>query len=529
MSVTHTSRHAPNMLDAQQVNDLRRVYEHATNVLQEDPSTLRTLPYVVQVRDAERKLLADLPEEGKGIEPTTSHLLNEITPGLNASSLSANYYGFVTGGVTPAARIADGLVTLYDQNPQVHLPDQTVASTIDDRALRLLMQLLGFQPETWCGVSTTGATASNVHGLLLGREYVISQAVRRHFCGRESLVDVGAHGLLGACRAAGLESIDVYTTMPHSSLLKAASIAGIGRCNVHDLASCKENLLFDLKDLAYTLEAKQRTSAAIIVISCGEVNTGMFGTDGYENVLALRNLCDRYGAWLHVDGAFGIFARLLEGLTEFEVILRGVEGLELADSIAGDGHKLLNVPYDCGFIFYRHLHLALKVFKNANAAYLNPGEMLSQLTPSPLNMGIENSRRFRGLPIYATLMAYGRKGYQEMLLRQVRFARAVAVHIHDHDAFELLPSSEQVDSEEVVKKIFIIVLFRAKDRGLNATLTSRINRTSKMYVSGTLWDSEPASRIAVANWQVEIERNIRVVQEVLESVVEQWSAECNAN
>ena len=290
------------MLRDEQADCLERVHEYTNEVLHKDPASVRTLPSPTIIRDAESELLTNLPEQGRGLEHTTQHLLKDVTPGLNASSLSSNYYGFVTGGVTPAARVADRLVTLYDQNPQVHLPDQTVASTVEDRALRLLMQLLRFDPNIWSGVFTTGATAGNVHGLLLGREYVINQTLRRWGFGNSSAMNVGAQGLLAACRAAKIQSVDIYTTMPHSSLLKAASVAGIGRCHVHDIKTCREHVIFDPKKLVGLLESRRETSVAIIVVSCGEVNTGMFATNSYESVSALRSLCDRYGAWLHVDG-----------------------------------------------------------------------------------------------------------------------------------------------------------------------------------------------------------------------------------
>jgi len=116
---------------------------------------------------------------------------------------------------------------------------------------------------------------------------------------------------------------------------------------------------------------------------------------------------------------------MLDGLAEFEGIAEGCEGLELADSIAGDGHKLLNVPYDCGFFFTRHLSISQQVFQNPNAAYLNTRNAATDTVQSPLNIGLENSRRCRGLPVYATLMAYGREGYTNMLKRQIWFARSV--------------------------------------------------------------------------------------------------------
>lgn len=226
---------------------------------------------------------------------------------------------------------------------------------------------------------------------------------------------------------------------------------------------------------------------------------------------------------LTILAAFGIFARLLDRVPGFERVAQGAEGLELADSIAGDAHKLLNVPYDCGFFFCRHPDLAQQVFRNPNAAYLDTKTAATDAIRSPLNVGIENSRRFRGLPVYATLIAYGRDGYRDMLQRQIRLARAVAAHLYEHDAFELLPRDVFTTRDKIDQDVFIIVLFKAKDDGLNEQLVQRINASSKMYVSGTLWDGSSASRIAVANWLVEPHRDLEIVKSVVQEVVETWA------
>ena len=193
----------------------------------------------------------------------------------------------------------------------------------------------------------------------------------------------------------------------------------------------------------------------------------------------------------------------------------------MADSITGDAHKFLNVPYDCGFFFCRHRDLAKQVFQNANAAYLNTvsaGNGGYEPIESPLNIGIENSRRFRGLPVYATLIAYGYAGYKDMLERQIRFARAIAGFIFEHPAYELLPES-LAGKERINQDVFIVVLFKAKDVAMNMDLVRRINRDNRMYVSGTKWQGQPASRIAVANWQVDVTRDLVLVKTVLESVL----------
>lgn len=208
--------------------------------------------------------------------------------------------------------------------------------------------------------------------------------------------------------------------------------------------------------------------------------------------------------------------------SEFSSIAHGVQGLELADSIAGDAHKLLNVPYDCGFFFCRHENLAHQIFQNPNAAYLNTVSTEPKTIQSPLNIGIENSRRFRGLPVYATLVAYGRSGYTKMLQRQITLARRIASYLFEHEYFDLLPRSPERCWLEIEQDIFIIVLFRAKDDTFNKSLVSRINSTSRIYVSGTTWLDNPATRIAVANWQADPERDFKIVQSVIEDIVLDW-------
>ena len=501
---------------------LENAHGHSLHILQE--RSIPILPASCRVELARSALPRNIPEQGLGVEQTTDHLLKDIAPCLNASSLSANYYGFVTGGVTPAARIADILVTTYDQNPLVHLPDQTVASNVEDKALRLLMDLLRFDQSEWSGVFSTGATASNVLGLACGREYILNERIKGRL-GPDSEESVGSVGLLKACRIAGVENINIFTTMAHSSLFKATSILGLGRACVHDVGASNGSVEFDLPKLEQQLKSSHHSSASIVVISCGEVNTGLFATHSPAEVQVLRDLCDKYGAWLHVDAAFGLFVRLLDGLAEFDDIAQGGRGLTLADSVAGDGHKLLNVPYDCGFFFCRHPSIAQQVFQNPNAAYLNTKNAATDTVQSPLNISIENSRRFRGLPVYATLMAYGREGYADMLKRQIRFARGVAAYLYDHADFELLPKDVYLDRAAIDLKIYIIVLFRAKNKALNDTLVERINASSKVYVSGTVWDNCPASRIAVSNWQVELERDLKIVRIVLENVVSEWLKE----
>ena len=184
-------------------------------------------------------------------------------------------------------------------------------------------------------------------------------------------------------------------------------------------------------------------------------------------------------------------------------------------------------PYDCGFFVTRSLATLSSVFQNPNAVYLASGP---SSIPSPLNIGLENSRRFRALPVYAVLLAYGRDGLAEMFARQVWLARGVAKYLDESDGYEVLPRQHAARPAKPIAEVspehgekyldtHIIILFRARDEKINAELVKRINATRKMYVSGTKWDGKPACRIAVSTWKVEVERDLELVTGVLEEVL----------
>lgn len=493
------------------------------------------LPSQEALQNARSSLLTSIPSQGIGFEQTRQHLQQDIVPGLNGNSKSPRYYGFVTGGATPIATFADKLAVEEDQNVQVHLPNETVATNVEDAALRMLCELLGFDPTQWPHRTfTTGATASNVVGLACGREYIVAEAAKRAGIS----ASVACDGLLEATRAANIHTIQILTTVPHSSLRKAASILGLGHSSVMDVSSPSSPQHFSHSALETALATPN--TASIIAISAAEVNTGLFATTGLAELKALRALADQHAAWIHVDAAFGLQARLLlpDDDPSYKLVASGVAGLELADSITGDAHKMLNVPYDCGFILTKNLALTQQVFQNPSAAYLNApssnnnGSVNGETTiaiPSPLNIGLENSRRFRALPVYASLAAHGRAGYVEILQRQIELARAIAAFVREHPAYELLPLADPASSssssfsssspaEERLAQIYVIVIFRAKDEGLNGELVQRMNGTRKLYVSGTRFGGRAAARFAVANWQVDVGRDLKVVKEVLEEV-----------
>jgi glutamate/tyrosine decarboxylase-like PLP-dependent enzyme len=475
------------------------------------------LPPGDSVTQAREKLLQHLPESGIGLEGAINHLRKDIVPGFNGSSRSSKYYGFVTGGITPAASLADNLVTAYDQNTQVHLPNESVATNLEDKALDMLCELFSLDPSHWQHRTfTTGATASNILGLACGREYVITEAAAVR---GDTPISIGELGIYEAMHQSGIDKIQVLTTEPHSSLRKAAGILGLGRASIKTVSLAGSPHRFDLAQLKDLLTAPG--TASIVAISASEVNSGLFATSGLKEMQEIRAMCDAYGAWIHIDAAFGIMGRLLSS-PEHDKIIKGCEGFELADSITGDGHKLLNVPYDCGFFFSKHRGIAERVFQNPNAAYLATGDNADSIM-SPLNIGLENSRRLRALPVYASLAAYGREGYRDMVERQIALARAIAEYIDNSDDFELLPTMEGT-REEKLSNVFIIVLFRAKDVALSKVLVENIKATKRIYVSGTAWGGKPACRFAISNWMADVKKDLPVIQEVLTQVVSDYKS-----
>jgi len=263
-----------------------------------DAASNSALPSPSKIQDGVAKLPTSLPLTGLGDEATEAHLLADITPGFNGPKTSANYYGFVTGGVLPIAEVADNIVTAFDQNVQVHLPDQSISTIVEDRALSMLVELLHFG-DGWEGKTfTTGCTAANILGLACGREAVIQKRLKDG-----DAESVGELGILAACTKAGVKEIQVLTSMGHSSLYKAASVVGIGRASVKDIPHSKdEPWKLNLEALESLLKHADQGIASIVALSGGEVNTGRFATDGLSTMKHIRELCDKYQAWLHVDG-----------------------------------------------------------------------------------------------------------------------------------------------------------------------------------------------------------------------------------
>jgi glutamate/tyrosine decarboxylase-like PLP-dependent enzyme len=401
-----------------------------------------------------------LPERGDG----ASAALEELVAAADTATRSSGprFFHFVTGGTTPAALGADWLTSLLDQNSFSGV-SSPYGEELEDVAIRWLLELFELPPD-WGGVLTTGATMANFVGL----------AAARRWWAEQHGVDIDDLGF------AGLPAVPVYSSeYVHASARKALAMLGIGRDSVRILdANGTEAALRELGG-----------APAIVIGNAGDVNTGDF-----DPIDPLASLAEQHGAWLHVDGAFGLFARVTPRAAELAA------GIERAHSVIADGHKWLNVPYDCGFAFVRDETYLRPPFQ-LTAAYLPSDER-----PSP-----EASRRARSLAVWATLRAYGRAGYREMVERHLELAQRLS------DRVDAAPELERLAETKLN-----IVCFRFRPQGLgddelddlNLALGQDVLEDGRVFFGTTRYQGKVAFRPAIVNWRTE-ERDVDVIVEVL--------------
>ncbi|WWC59170.1 uncharacterized protein I303_101718 [Kwoniella dejecticola CBS 10117] len=502
---------------------------------QESLDEIPILPTAQSITSSISSLPISLPEKGLGTSETTDYLIKEVLPGILQAQNGPRYYGFVVGGVTPAAQLADMLATSYDENVQVNLHQQTASTAIEQRALELVLDLLDIKRSVFVGRTiTTGATACNILGLACARDHLLSQSP--HLPHNYSWARDGPPS------APGLPSppLVILSLHPHFSIAKAAALVGLGsgpKIIQQIPADPEDELAFDLGELEERLKAEKEVGRGVIVVyGVGEVNTGGFGRD----LDKVAQLCKRYGGWLHVDAAFGGFAGLMPELKAY------TQDMDKADSLTLDGHKWLNIPYDCGLFYTRHTESLTNIFQPPSAsapAYLasnatttdplsggdSPeGTVSAGDVPSPLFVNIENSRRFRALPLLASLLSLGKEGYRDIITRNIHFARSIAKYIAESPSYDLLnPSPPHI--KDHLKEAIIpsnIVLFRPSadspyppsDPTSSIRLTKKINDSRRLYVSATSWRGQSAIRIAVSNYLTEEKRDSKIVLDVLERV-----------
>jgi glutamate/tyrosine decarboxylase-like PLP-dependent enzyme len=423
-------------------------------------------------------LAGELPEEGEGM-PTAVRELASLGRAAATRSAGPRFFHFVIGGATPAALAADWLTSSFDQNAGAWVASP-LASRLESICLEWLRDLFELPPR-FGGVLVTGGTMANFACLAVAREWCAERHGQR---ARE----------VGLAR---LRQIPVFSSgYIHASAMKSLALLGIGTDNVHKLTRDPAGRL-DLDALDRSL-AGLDGAPAILVANAGEVNAGDF-----DPIDAMADLADEHDAWLHVDGAFGLFARITPRSAHLAA------GAERARSVSSDGHKWLNVPHDCGFAFVRDASRLATTFSE-QAAYLPSPE---DPRPNWGFMGPEGSRRARALTIWATLRAYGRSGYRAMVERHLGLAQRLAGRI-----------DEEPELERLAEVPLNIVCFRWRPAGasepeldeLNGRLGEELLRDGRVFAGTTLFEGRVAFRPAIVNWRTRPEDVDALIDVLLE-------------
>jgi glutamate/tyrosine decarboxylase-like PLP-dependent enzyme len=429
-------------------------------------------------------LAGPLPAEGAGSLAALRTLIDAAEASATRSA-GPRFFHFVMGGGTPAALAADWLTSALDQIA-FNWVSSPFAMRLEQISVGWLKELFGL-PDAWSGVLTTGATSANFTGL----------AAARRWWGLQHGVDVEEDGL------SALPPLPVFASgYVHASAVKALAMLGIGRRQVRTFAADATGAL-DADALERALRGLGG-APALLVATAGEVNAG-----GFDPVAAMADLAREHGAWLHVDGAFGLFAAVSPATREL------IAGIDRAHSVAVDGHKWLNVPYDCGAAFVHDAEPHRGAF-SATAAYLGREE---SERPVFSNLAPEMSRRARALAVWATLRAYGRSGYRSMIERHCGLARRLA---------------DQVDADPDLERLadvpLNVVCFRYRPAGaaeeeldeLNRRLGQAVLDDGRVYFGTTVYGGKVAFRPAIVNWRTrpeDVDLIVPIVRELGASLV----------
>ena len=404
---------------------------------------------------------AHLPAQGIGAQATLERFTQQYAAAMTGSA-GPRYFGFVTGGSTPAALMGDWLTSVYDQNACD--TSSAAATAIEASAIAMLRELFGL-PEEYAGLFVSGATMSNFVGL----------AIARQWWGHQHGVNVAVDGL------AGLPRPVVLSCAPHACIYKSLAMLGMGRAAMHLVPALPGREAVDVAALRAAL-ATQAGQPCIVVANAGVVNTVDF-----DDIAAIVDLRREFNFYLHVDAAFGGFAACSPDFRHL------VAGWEAADSIAVDAHKWLNVPYDSGVQFTRRSDLQMEVFQNSGAAYLGEPNRADAFHLTP-----ENSRRLRALPAWFTLLAYGADGYRAI----VEACCACAAHLG-----ERIVASEQLRLLAPVRmNVVVFTLHDGAPTGAQVhDFLQRLHATGQVFLTPTTYAGLPALRAAFSNWRTTVE------------------------
>ncbi|MFC6160854.1 pyridoxal phosphate-dependent decarboxylase family protein [Kribbella jiaozuonensis] len=418
-----------------------------------------------------------LPTGATDPREVVEHLAKGVDDGLLPSG-SGRFFGFVFGGATPASLAADWLTTVWDQNAGLYAASPA-AAVVEDVTARWLVELFGLPAGTSVGF-VTGAQMANFTALAAARHEVL----------RRAGWDVERQGLSGSPRIRVLAGAE-----RHDTIDRALRFLGLG-------TDCIEPIPVDDQGrmradaLAEALRENGRGAVPTIVCAqAGNVNTGAF-----DPVAEVCETAHAHGAWVHVDGAFGIWARVSSGLRQL------VDGVEQADSWATDAHKWLNVPYDSGLVFCAHPE-PHRAAMSIRAAYLIQDENGER---DSLDYNPEFSRRARGIPVYAAIRALGREGIAEIVDRCHAMAERFADHLRTADV--------EILNDVVLNQV--LVRFDDDD-AITRRVVTEVQNEGTCWMSGTTWQGKAAMRISVSNWTTgpeDIDRSAEAVLRCLQQV-----------
>lgn len=413
--------------------------------------------------------LRSLPEKGLGAKAVLSLFENEYASQIT-NSAGPRYFGFVTGGSTPAAVAGDWLVSAYDQNACGS--NDSIAPQLERQTIHFFKELFGLD-DAYFGSFVTGATLSNMVSLALGRQWV----------GDQKGIDFSNEGIQGR--------VQVLSGTAHSSIIKSMAVLGIGRKSLIKVDTLAGREAVDVAALERTLQSINEP--CIVVANAGTVNTVDF-----DDLVAIGELKRKYKFWLHVDAAFGGFAALSD---TYKHLMTGVNE---ADSITIDAHKWLNVPYDAAMQFTRHKDIQLKVFQNS-AAYLGDPSQ----SPDFFHYTPENSRRWRALPSWFALMAYGKEGHRELVERDCRLAKKLGDWIAQSEKFKLLAP--------VRMNVVCFTLEGELSMERVKAYLDKIRDDGRAFFTPTNYKGTPGIRAAFSNW-LTTDEDVAITIEALKQV-----------
>jgi glutamate/tyrosine decarboxylase-like PLP-dependent enzyme len=428
-----------------------------------------------------RRLGGPLSEKGEDPARVIDELARSGLDGTSASQ-GPRYFGFVIGGSLPVATAADWLASAWDQNAAVYVMSP-LASVVEDVAAGWLKDVLGL-PAGWSVGYVTGAQMANFTGLLAGRHHVL----------REAGWDVERDGLFGA------PPIQVVVgEEAHRTIVTALRMLGLGGERVRRVATDEHGRM---RPDALAEALRSATGPCIVCAQAGNVNTG--ASDPLAEIAALIH-DRRPPAWLHVDGAFGLWAAASPALKPL------VAGIELADSIASDAHKWLNVPYDCGLVFTAHPEAHQRALTvPAHYIQMTPGER------EPRTFTPDESRRARGVAVYAALRALGRSGLRELVERCCALARRMAEALRGH-------AQARVLNDVVLNQVIVQFAPPSGDPRDEGAFTEEVVRSLQdegtCWLGSTVWHGHPAARISVSNWSTtesDIDRSASAILRAIE-------------